>query len=102
MQAPLPPPSARRPRRFVWNRFLRGPEQDPTWARPALLGLLAADGGSSTSSEIAAWVEQSFAATTIDGVTVYDLTEGRVLGAARHVTSPSRTTGRRQRVEALL
>ena len=30
-------------------------------------------GGSSASSEIAAWVEASFAATTVDGVTLYDL-----------------------------
>jgi 4-amino-4-deoxy-L-arabinose transferase-like glycosyltransferase len=42
MQAPPPRPPARRPSRFVWHRFLRGPEQDTTWARPALLGLLAA------------------------------------------------------------
>jgi 4-amino-4-deoxy-L-arabinose transferase-like glycosyltransferase len=32
-------------------------------------------GGSGTSSEIAQWVEQHFAATTVDGVTVYDLTQ---------------------------
>ncbi|MCA0330929.1 MAG: glycosyltransferase family 39 protein [Actinobacteria bacterium] len=31
-------------------------------------------GGSSATSEIASWVEQSFASTTVDGVTVYDLT----------------------------
>ena len=31
-------------------------------------------GGSSASSEIAAWVEANFTATTVDGVTLYDLT----------------------------
>ncbi|MEQ6900795.1 glycosyl transferase, partial [Nocardioides sp. YIM 152588] len=33
-------------------------------------------GGSGASSEIAAWVQESFASTTVDGVTVYDLTTG--------------------------
>jgi 4-amino-4-deoxy-L-arabinose transferase-like glycosyltransferase len=32
-------------------------------------------GGSSTSSQIAQWVEQHFTSTTVDGVTVYDLTQ---------------------------
>jgi hypothetical protein len=32
------------------------------------------NGGSSASSEIAAWVEENFTATTVDGVTLYDLT----------------------------
>jgi hypothetical protein len=32
-------------------------------------------GGSGTSSEIARWVEQHFTAATVDGVTVYDLTQ---------------------------
>ncbi len=31
-------------------------------------------GGSSASSDIAAWVEENFTATTVDGVTLYDLT----------------------------
>ena len=31
-------------------------------------------GGSSDGSEIAAWVEANFTATTVDGVTLYDLT----------------------------
>jgi hypothetical protein len=31
-------------------------------------------GGSSASSDIAAWVAQHFTATTVDGVTLYDLT----------------------------
>jgi len=31
-------------------------------------------GGSSTGSEIQAWVEANFTATTVGGVTVYDLT----------------------------
>ena len=34
------------------------------------------NGGSSASSEIAAWVAASFTAQTVDGVTVYDLTAG--------------------------
>lgn len=33
-------------------------------------------GGSDASSEIAAWVEESFTATTVDGVTLYDLSAG--------------------------
>ncbi len=33
-------------------------------------------GGSSASSDIASWVEESFTATTVDGVTVYDLSAG--------------------------
>ena len=37
-------------------------------------GVGRANGGSSTSSEIATWVEQNFTAKTVDGVTVYDLT----------------------------
>lgn len=32
-------------------------------------------GGSSESSEIAAWVANNFDATTVDGTTVYDLTQ---------------------------
>jgi hypothetical protein len=32
--------------------------------------------GSNTSSEIAAWVESNFTATTVGGVTVYDLSGG--------------------------
>ena len=32
--------------------------------------------GSSTSSEISSWVAASFTATTVDGVTVYDLSGG--------------------------
>jgi hypothetical protein len=32
--------------------------------------------GSSTSSEISSWVEENFEATTVGGVTVYDLTAG--------------------------
>ena len=31
-------------------------------------------GGAGTASEITAWVEANFAATTIGGTTVYDLT----------------------------
>jgi 4-amino-4-deoxy-L-arabinose transferase-like glycosyltransferase len=33
------------------------------------------NGGSTATSEIAAWVAENFAATTVDGTTVYDLTE---------------------------
>ena len=32
--------------------------------------------GGSTSSEISTWVEDTFTAQTVDGVTVYDLTTG--------------------------
>lgn len=38
-------------------------------------GVGQSNGGSSASSEIAGWVEQNFTAQTVDGVTVYDLTE---------------------------
>ncbi len=34
------------------------------------------NGGSSASSEIAAWVEENFTATTVDGITLYDLSGG--------------------------
>jgi hypothetical protein len=37
-------------------------------------GLGQSMGGSDASSEIATWVEESFTATTVDGVTLYDLT----------------------------
>jgi hypothetical protein len=33
-------------------------------------------GGSSASSDIASWVEANFTATTVDGVTLYDLATG--------------------------
>ena len=33
-------------------------------------------GGSNASSDIASWVADTFTATTVDGVTVYDLTHG--------------------------
>jgi 4-amino-4-deoxy-L-arabinose transferase-like glycosyltransferase len=36
---------------------------------------MASDGGSSASAEIAAWVEDSFSAQTVDGVTLYDLSQ---------------------------
>ena len=36
-------------------------------------GGFRANGGSSASQEIAAWVAESFTAQTVDGVTVYDL-----------------------------
>ena len=35
-----------------------------------------ANGGSSASSEITAWVQETFEATTVDGVTLYDLSAG--------------------------
>ena len=41
----------------------------------------AQQGGSSASSEIAAWVEAGFTATTVDGVTLYDLTSAAGTGA---------------------
>lgn len=39
-------------------------------------GGFGANGGSSASQEIAAWVEESFTAQTVDGVTLYDLSTG--------------------------
>ncbi len=36
----------------------------------------AANGGSSNGQQITAWVEQNFTAQTVDGVTVYDLSQG--------------------------
>ncbi|MGY1830131.1 ArnT family glycosyltransferase [Geodermatophilus sp. SYSU D01180] len=36
---------------------------------------MASDGGSSASAEIAAWVAENYTARTVDGVTVYDLSE---------------------------
>jgi 4-amino-4-deoxy-L-arabinose transferase-like glycosyltransferase len=38
-------------------------------------------GGSNASSEIAAWVEENFTATTVDGVTLYDLSTGTTAGS---------------------
>lgn len=40
-------------------------------------GGFRANGGSSASAEIAAWVAEHFTATTVDGVAVYDLSSGR-------------------------
>ncbi|MET8065012.1 ArnT family glycosyltransferase [Micromonospora sp. NPDC005686] len=40
-------------------------------------GGFRANGGSSASAEIAAWVAANFTATTVDGVTVYDLSSGK-------------------------
>ena len=34
-------------------------------------------GGSQAASEIATWVAENFTAQTVDGVTIYDLTEGQ-------------------------
>jgi hypothetical protein len=36
---------------------------------------MRSDGGSNTSQAIAAWVEATFASQTVDGVTLYDLTQ---------------------------
>ncbi len=33
------------------------------------------DDSTSTSAQITSWVEESFSSTTVDGVTVYDLTQ---------------------------
>jgi hypothetical protein len=41
-------------------------------------GFGGAGGTSGTSAEIAAWVEANFTARTVDGVTVYDLTQQSV------------------------
>src|SRR3954470_13059697 len=38
--APAPAPAERSP----WQRFIHGPAEDPSWARPALLALLVATG----------------------------------------------------------
>ncbi|WP_174536559.1 ArnT family glycosyltransferase [Micromonospora chalcea] len=40
-------------------------------------GGFRANGGSNASAEIAAWVADTFTATTVDGVTVYDLSSGK-------------------------
>ncbi|PZG17330.1 glycosyl transferase [Micromonospora craterilacus] len=40
-------------------------------------GFRGTNGGSSASSEIAAWVAENFTAQTVDGVTVYDLSTGK-------------------------
>ncbi|MEU8339967.1 glycosyltransferase family 39 protein [Micromonospora tulbaghiae] len=40
-------------------------------------GGFRANGGSNASAEIAAWVAENFTATTLDGVTVYDLSSGK-------------------------
>ena len=34
------------------------------------------DAGGSTATQISSWVEETFTAKTVDGVTVYDLTTG--------------------------
>ena len=39
-------------------------------------GMGGSSSGSNTSSEISSWVAASFTATTVDGVTVYDLSGG--------------------------
>ena len=39
-------------------------------------------GGSSAASEIAAWVAETFPATQVDGVTLYDLSGGAQTGTA--------------------
>lgn len=51
-------------------------------------GFGGANGGSSATSEIAAWVQENFTSTTVDGVTVYDLTS-----PTSGSTSGSTTTG---------
>lgn len=40
-------------------------------------GFQGQNGGSSASSEIAAWVQQHYTAQTVSGATLYDLTQGR-------------------------
>ena len=39
-------------------------------------GFGASNGGSDVATQIQQWVESTFAATTVDGVTLYDLTTG--------------------------
>jgi hypothetical protein len=48
-------------------------------------------GGSESSSEIAAWVAASFATVTVDGTTVYDLTQPLSAGATTGSTTGSAT-----------
>jgi hypothetical protein len=43
-------------------------------------GLGQASGGSQASSEISAWVTATFTAQTVDGVTLYDLTQPATAG----------------------
>jgi 4-amino-4-deoxy-L-arabinose transferase-like glycosyltransferase len=45
-------------------------------------GMGQSNGGSSASSQIAAWVESNFDSSTIGGVTVYDLTSGSATAGA--------------------
>jgi 4-amino-4-deoxy-L-arabinose transferase-like glycosyltransferase len=45
------------------------------------------DGGTSTASQIEAWVSTGFPSTTVDGVTVYDLTDPLVSSDASVVSS---------------
>jgi hypothetical protein len=39
-------------------------------------GVGRSDGGSDAASEISAWVAANFPSTTVDGVTLYDLSSG--------------------------
>ena len=59
--------------------------RDPLLHRWWRLGGFGAsqNGGSESSSEIAAWVAASFAAVTVDGTTLYDLTQPLAPAPAR-------------------
>ncbi len=52
-------------------------------------GLGPSGGGSGAASQITSWVEQSFASTTVGGVTVYDLSSPN--GAAQGSSSSAST-----------
>ncbi|MGY1602345.1 ArnT family glycosyltransferase [Geodermatophilus sp. SYSU D00815] len=45
------------------------------WFVSGGVGMGGGDGGSSASAEITSWVEENFTATTVDGVTLYDLSQ---------------------------
>ncbi|HEY5515359.1 MAG TPA: hypothetical protein VIK12_04045 [Pengzhenrongella sp.] len=56
-------------------------------------GFGQSSGGSSTSSEISAWVTATFTAQDVDGVTVYDLTQPATSATtATTTTTPAATT----------
>ena len=55
-------------------------------------GIGQSSGGSSASGEISAWVKATFTAQTVDGVTLYDLTQPAASGTTGATTTTSTTT----------
>jgi len=53
-------------------------------------GIGQSSGGSNASSKISAWVAASFTAQTVDGVTLYDLTQPAASGTT--ITTTTTTT----------